>query len=186
MADIPLKSLFCILLVFLHLLNLVGGYWFFYAFQQQSKQQLAQDLDLDSYAGSQAILIKLPLSQPASDDENYERVDGEFEYEGTVYRLVKQKFYRDTAYVVCYKDEKTIAMKSALEDYVKTFTDNTSEKKSDNHNTSVVFIKDYVHHGKTPFVVRRVATDVVRSTGYLNYYSHLLEFTVHHPPEMIG
>lgn len=180
-----MKRLFCIVLVLLHLVNLVGGYWLFYAVERQTELRLAQDFDIDNYAGSQAILIKLPLSQPVSGNENYERVDGAFEYEGTVYRLVKQKFYKDTAYIVCYKHEKSIVLKKALKDYVETFTDNAPEKKSESKSV-VVFIKDYLHHGRMPFVAQRIGLNVAGNTGYVNHYRHLTEFTVHHPPEVVG
>jgi len=172
--------------VLLHLLNLVGGYWLFYALQEQTKRQLSLELDTDSYSGSQAILIKLPLTQPVSGNENYERVDGEFEHEGIVYRLVKQKFYKDTAYIVCYKDEKTIALTNVIEDYVNSFTDNAAEKGSDSKSAVATMIKDYLINNDTAFMVRRTAADVGASTGYLNNYFHFCEFAVDHPPELIG
>lgn len=180
-----MKKLLCISLIGFYLVNLVGGYWVFYAIQQQSKTRLAHELDGDHYAGSQAITIKLPLSQPVSGNDNYERVDGEFEFEGTIYRLVKQKFYKDTAYIVCYKDERTLAIKDALEDYVKSFTDKSSEKKSDTRTASL-FIKDYLHHGKAIFIVHRIAQDVVSRTIYVNHYQHPDGFAVEYPPEIIG
>jgi hypothetical protein len=180
-----LKRVFCILLVALHLVSLVGGYWIFYALQQQSRAALAEKLDLDRYAGSQAILIKLPLADPVSDKENYERVDGEFEYNGTVYRMVKQKFYKDTAYIVCYKDDTSIALKGAIRDYTKSFTDNPSGKKQGNKFESL-FIKDYLHHVKSIFTTHLTAMNIVNHTMYLFGYNQQSDFVIDHPPDLIA
>jgi len=173
-------------MIVLHLLNVAGCYWIFYAFQKRSKEELSHQLDIDRYAGSQAITIKLPLSNAQeSDNSNYERVDGEFVYEGVTYRLVKQKFYQDTAYIVCYKDERTIAIKNALEDYVDTFTDIPTEKKSEN-KTEFSFIKDYLHTDKVSSLEPPVAVNVQSSTIYIYHDHHLLDFVIDHPPELIG
>lgn len=43
----------------------------------------------------------------ATDSEHYTRVDGEIEFEGTSYRMVKQKVQANILYVVCVKDERT-------------------------------------------------------------------------------
>jgi hypothetical protein len=38
--------------------------------------------------------------------EDYKRVDGEFEYQGEYYSLVKQRLENDTLFMVCIKDHK--------------------------------------------------------------------------------
>lgn len=181
-----MKKVSCIALIVLHLLNVVGGYWLFQALQDQSEAQLSESFDIDSYSGSQAITIKLPIDvYHGSDLENYERVDGEFEYEGTTYRLIKQKFYNDTAYIVCYKDMKTIVLKNAMSDYVKSFTDNSTEKKSDT-KTIFSFLKDYLHQGKIFQNASRTPISITKNVRYGNTYQHQVEFAVDHPPEFVG
>lgn len=179
-----MKKLICLLLVALHLVNLVGGYWIFYALQQQTKAALAEKLDGDHYAGSQAILIKLPLADAVSDKENYERVDGEFEYNGTMYRMVKQKFYRDTVYIVCYKHDQSIAIKDALKDYVSSFSDTSADKKPEGKFASL-FIKDYLHHGREILMNNISAVDVVMHTIYFDRYKPQLYFAIDQPPQLI-
>jgi hypothetical protein len=182
-----LKRFFCIALIILHLLNVAGCYWIFYAFQKRSKHELAQRLDTDSYAGSQAITIKLPVSGvPKSENSNYERVDGEFLYEGVTYRLVKQKFYQDTAYIVCYKDDKTITLKEALKDYVDTFTDTPSEKKAEGH-TAFSVVKDLLHNDKaspTKTLVEMNSAGSLTPYLYPDHERHGL--AIEHPPELIS
>jgi len=164
----------------------MGGYCLFCGVQQLHYKTLAQRLDMDSYAGSQAITIKLPVDETyRSNMDNYERVDGEFEYEGTMYRLVKQKFYNDTAYIVCYKDDKGIAIKDALKDYVKSFATDTTDKKSDD-KPFTFFIKDYLRceNIETTFVHW---TKVVSHFGrHLTPYQEVISFSVDHPPEALS
>lgn len=181
-----MKKTFCIVLVLLHLLNVVGGYWLFDTLQRLSTAQLAQSFDIDSYAGSQAITIKLPVSAGStSRHENYERVDGEFQYEGETYRLIKQKFYRDTAYIVCYKDKKSVAIKDALEEYVKSFTDNPAEKKTDGKKHPS-FAKDYIGFQDVLLPALHEVKQVTGFTSYLNWCPVVYDLSVDHPPEVVS
>lgn len=180
-----LKRLLCISLVLLHLLNSVAGYWLFYGLQQRNRALRAYELDADAYAGSETITIKLPLTQPVSDKENYERVDGEIEYEGTVYRLIKQKFYKDTAYIVAYKDQRSLSIRSALKDYLNSFTDDPQDKRSE-HKFAGLFIKDYVHTAPVTIPWDRRSIEIHTNTRYLNSYQHLLDLIVDHPPKVIA
>ena len=164
----------------------MGGYWLFCGVQQIHYKTLAQRLDIDSYAGSQAITIKLPVEETYRPDwDNYERVDGEFEYEGTMYRLVKQKFYNDTAYIVCYKDDKSIAIKDALKDYVKSFVNDATGERSEN-KVFAVFIKDYLK-GENTEVTSVYAIELLACFGYSEKpYNEVILFSVDQPPEELS
>ena len=153
--------------------------------QNRNKKELSTLLDMDSYAGSQAITIKLPLAlSNGSDMDNYERVDGEFEYEGTLYRMVKQKFYKDTVYIVCYKDQTTMALKTVIKDYVKSFTDRSTDKAE--HQGSAYFIKDYLVAVKTELTSGDPGVVIEHFFPYHNTYKQFNCFSVDHPPAMIG
>lgn len=181
-----LKKLICIALLVLHLIGIMGGYWLFCGVQQFHYKRLAQRLDMDSYAGSQAITIKLPVDETSRPNmDNYERVDGEFEYEGTMYRLVKQKFYNDTAYIVCYKDDKSIAIKDALKDYVESFAHDPTDKKSE-HQPFGFFIKDYLLCENTEITPVHQASQVSYFGYWLTSYQQIVSFSVDHPPEALS
>jgi hypothetical protein len=164
----------------------VGGYWLFCEVQQLHYKTLAERLDMDSYAGSQAITIKLSVDEPyRSNMDNYERVDGEFEYEGTTYRLVKQKFYRDTAYIVCYKDDKSIAIKDALTDYVKSFAHDPTDKKSES-KPFAFFIKDYLTCENAE-ITPVYGPNLISCFGYcMISYQEVIFFAIDHPPETLS
>lgn len=122
----------------------MGYYGIFAGLQESYTQQLQAMFDSDDYARDQEITFKMPITIPyATDSREYTRVNGEFEHEGEVYHLVKQKLQKDTLYIVCVKNNTSRDIKQALVDYVKSFTDKPVNEKG---NTSSLqnLIKDYV------------------------------------------
>ena len=63
------------------------------------------------------------------DAEQFERVDGDFEYQGQFYKLVKQKLSKDTLYVVCIKNQDKKQLFDALTEYIKLSNDLPSTSK---------------------------------------------------------
>ncbi len=106
---------------------------------------MRQQFDDEDYQHEE-LTFKIPLTVPYStDSKEYTRVDGEFEQDGEVYRLVKQKLQSDTLYIVCVKDNTSKNIKQALADYVKTFSDKPVSSKG-NTKTLQNLIKDYLCH----------------------------------------
>lgn len=105
---------------------------------------MAYRLDNKQYSEHETVTLKVPMAVPYHIDVNeFERVDGEIEYKGEYYRLIKQKLEKDTLYIVCIKDQDSKRINQALADYVKTFTDKPANtKQSSKHLTS--FIKDFL------------------------------------------
>lgn len=122
-----MKKLTTILLTALLLLHVLGYYGLFIGLRYHNTQTLVQRLDSDRYDASEAITLKIPLAVPYRvDDSGYERIDGEFEHQGELYRMVKQRLSNDTLYMVCVKDHQGSRISKALKDYVKTFSDKPS------------------------------------------------------------
>jgi hypothetical protein len=128
-----MKKLTALTLLCIFLFN-IGGYSLLYwAEKQQASKELQSRLDRGEFAGSQAITIKVPMSIPYQSDRDYERVNGEFEYKGQFYKLVKQRVLGDTLYVVCVIDSK----KKELVDEMNEFTRKASESSSTNQPLKV-------------------------------------------------
>lgn len=146
MLGIPnaLKRIVSIFLVFLLLFNALGFYGLLQGLHYKTTLDLVHRLDNDLYSEDETLTLKVPITIPYQlDSEDYERVDGEIEYEGEVYRLVKQKLESDTLFIVCIKDHAGKRIKQALADYVKTFTDKPFHAKQ----TGKIFtsiIKDFL------------------------------------------
>src|SRR4051812_11603943 len=93
---IALKRLFSLLILFVFLFNMGGYYLMYWGLSYQATQDLRDQLDAGEYLENQAITIALPITIPYATDRDYERVDGEFEYKGEFYKLVKQQLKNDT------------------------------------------------------------------------------------------
>lgn len=108
----------------------MGFYGLLQGLRYKASLDLGHRLDNERYLEEETFTLKVPIAIPYQlDSEDYERVDGEIEYEGEVYRLVKQKFESDTLLIVCIKDHAGKRIKQALADYVKTFTDKPFQAK---------------------------------------------------------
>src|SRR5215216_1584460 len=100
-----MKKLLSIALLSLFLLNVIGYYAVFLGLQYRNGVAIKTSLDSDGYDESKLQVVKIPLTIPyMNDDDDFERVDGKFEHEGSVYRLVKQKYAKDTLSVVFLND----------------------------------------------------------------------------------
>jgi hypothetical protein len=139
-----LKKAVSILLVLLLLFNSLGFYGLLRGLQYKNTLDLVKRLDNQQYSKDETITLKIPFAIPYQLNSNgFERVDGEFQYEGEIYRLVEQKLERDTLFIVCIKDQASNRIQEALEDYVKTFTDKPSHAKN-TAKTFANFIKDFL------------------------------------------
>jgi hypothetical protein len=137
-----MKKLTANLLILLLLLNVLGYYGIFMGIKYQHTTELSHSFDESTFNQFQTITIKIPLAIPYYSNTDFERVDGEIEHNGEFYRLVKQKYEKDTLHIVCVRDFKSESIKQALTDYVKTFSEHSSDGKST--QTAPSFIKDYI------------------------------------------
>jgi len=136
-----MKKVVSIFLVVLLLLNVMGYYGLFLGLRYKNTLQVTKRIDADNYSASETVTIKIPLAIPYYGDTDFARVEGEIEYEGQIYRLVKQKLERDTLHVICIQDAKAKHLEEALAEYVKTFADQSAD--CSNTRTIQSFIKDY-------------------------------------------
>ena len=137
-----MKKAFTLFLLSLFLLNVVGYYGVLVGLRMKAGQEWRATFDRD--ARGTEMLIKVSLAIPyAIDSKEYTEVDGEFEHEGEVYRLVKQRLRMDTLYIVCVKDNTSKKINQALTDYVKTFSDKPFNSKQST-KLAQTLSKDYI------------------------------------------
>lgn len=139
-----MRQISAIFLTIVLLINVLGFYGIFEGLNYRNKKMIIQRLDDQRYDEDQAITLKVPITIPyATNSKGYERVDGDFEYQGEFYHLVKQRLENDTLYVVCIKDAKSKKIHQALNDYVKTFTDKPIDAQSSGKILNT-FLKDFL------------------------------------------
>lgn len=179
-----MKTLSGILFIVLLLFNTLGYYGVFLGMRYHNSVEMMQLLDDEAYSPSQEVIIKIPIVIPyAYDSPGFERVDGEFEYGGEFYRLVKQRLSKDTLYVVCIKDPQAKLMHEAFERYVMTFSDKSADQHSNNVKVVFGFIKDYITRA---FAMCSLSCgweyEIMMSTSLINSVSSFSQAIIH-PPE---
>ena len=174
------KRLFATLMLVMFLLNVLGYYGILQGFKASS--MVSWEASNDQGLGS-SVTFKIPLTVPYGvDSQEYEKIEGQFEFGGEIYQLVKQKLQKDTLYVVGVKDETSSMWGRAIADYVMTFTD-TQDNASESTATQLTLIKDFI-----PFsITLNNATAgwdaaVVQSSAPVNFVSTFCPSFVH-PPE---
>lgn len=119
-----MKKLFSIGFLIIFLFNVGGYYLVFIGLKYQAKSQLLKQIEAQTYSAEEAIELKIPMSLPYElNQQQYERVDGEFAHEGRIYRLVKQKYVSDTLYLVCIPSHKEKLLQNVMSDYIKGLND---------------------------------------------------------------
>ncbi len=115
----------------------------FWGVRSQAKQDLLQRLDAENYSSDDLVILTLPIALPYPIQQNgFERVNGEFEFNGEFYNLVKQRLENDTLFMVCIKDHQEKKLFSAMSD----FTDLTNSLPAGAKHTMDLFgklFKDY-------------------------------------------
>ncbi len=122
----------------------MGYYGVFLGLHLKNDIAMSRAMDSDRYGSLNTITIKVAVSIPYMPDQaDFDRVDGQFEHNGELYRLVKQRYAKDTLTVVCIRDTEHKKINLALSDYLKTFTDNAKDT-TPTSKTTFTFIKDYL------------------------------------------
>lgn len=137
-----MKRLFAIVILNIFLLNVLGYYGVLLGLKVNAGYELSQVLDSEMYDLGATVTFKIPLTVPyGTDSKNYERVDGQFEKDGIVYRMVKQRFYQDVLYIVCIKDDQASKINSALTDIAQGFA---GQDDGEGKVVAPGFIKDFI------------------------------------------
>jgi hypothetical protein len=115
-----LKKLASYFFLLVFLFNVGGYYLVFWGMQKQAKNQLLHRLDANNYSNNEVVVLTIPITLPYPIYQNgYERVDGEFEYKGEYFKLVKQKLENDTLFLVCIKDVQAKKLQVVMSDFSK-------------------------------------------------------------------
>lgn len=177
-----MKRLFSSIFVILILFQVTGYYGVFLGLEYRNALQMMRKFDEGSYDQQQTKIIKIPFKADASYySETFERLDGDFEQNGEIYRIIKSRLFRDTFHIVYIKDRTGTVIHKALTDYVKTFVEHTPD-----HGAITV----------KPFVIKEYFSGIismkqgstgwecpVRKESYPPIFIEAFTASIIHPPE---
>ena len=111
------KSAAIILLLIL-LFNMIGyRIWFYYA-EQKADMAMESRLDKDQYDVNDLISITVPLDNPYQlEQRNFQRIDGEFNFQGKNFKYVKRKVTDGKLILLCIPDARKMILKKGKAEY---------------------------------------------------------------------
>ncbi len=144
---ISLTRVFVITLLSIYLFNLSGYFIYYKYFIYRSDKQAIIALDNRLYNESELMEIKIPLNLPyLTSQTEYERVDGELQYQGVYYNYVERKISNDTLFLKCRQNNLKTSLYRSLNEYTKKANDIPSEDKGGSSVKKPSFAYEYVQH----------------------------------------
>jgi len=149
-----LKKLAAILFLSLFLFNLAGYKCWYYFLQDAENTRLEANLDKNNYSEQDLILFKVPLSNPYQISwTEFERVDGEIDIQGVMYKYVKRKVEDGQLILLCLPNYNKMKLAKVFSEFGHHGNDySTSGKK--NNNTpccKIVSLSEYEENPWTGF-----------------------------------
>lgn len=90
----------------LFLFNIAGYKLFFFYAQRHADQRFESTLAQGLYDSSQLVRLAIPLNMPYYSQTSFERVKGEVEVNGRVYKFVSRKIECDSLILLCLPDHQ--------------------------------------------------------------------------------
>ncbi len=136
-----MRRAIAILFLGIILLNTAGYYLVFEGWKWHNS--IAWSFD-ENASNAQEVIVEIPVNVPyVAQVKEWEKADGQFEYNGESYRITKQRLTLDAVYIACVKDNEASRINQQLEDFAKTFSDQPTDGKQ-NAKSIPGFIKEYV------------------------------------------
>jgi len=100
--------------------QLVSGY-----LQDRADRRLEASLDQAGYDESQLISIKVPLTSLSyyNSSTTFERVDGQIEVNGVLYKYVKRRIYKDSLEMLCIPNSSAMGLAAAKNAFFQQVND---------------------------------------------------------------
>ena len=103
----------------------------------KSDKQLEARLDGNQYDDSQLLSIKVPSHLSYSNSSlQFERVDGQIEVGGILYKYVKRRIYNDSVELLCIPNQAAMSLQTAKNEFFQLVNDlqhNGQGKKTNSH-----------------------------------------------------
>ena len=131
-----MRKLAAIILLILFLFNLTGYRLLFHYLGERSDVHYTSIINREEYDESQLLTIKVNLNVPyLVDRTEFERVDGEIEIDGQVYKYVKRRIYNGQLVLMCLRNSDRTKLQAAENKYAE-FSLNLAAKKNSTDSPS--------------------------------------------------
>lgn len=182
-----MRRIASILLLALLLFNWFGYRLVISFLEGRANTVLQAQLDENNYDESQLVSIKIPVRYLSyyNSSVTFERVDGQVEINGTQYRFVKRRIYRDSMEMLCIPNHEATKLNAACNEFFKFSNDLQQDKKPGSHPSST---KNFVLDSYTmlePFGIVRMSFRLLpEASPYAVNLISCYSPTAEHPPDI--
>ena len=144
------------------------GYRFMYDYvQHKNNRGLEKLFDNDLYDESQLVELKVALNLPYQTNRPvYERVDGEIEVEGILYKYVKRKVANDTLYVMCLPNIQKMHLERSKIDFFKMANDLQKDNLPSKHDNGWSLFQNLKNISDKSYFVVHILSPVTNNDRY--------------------
>ena len=133
-----MKRLLSSLVLILFLFNILGYGGLLFGLKNIANEKLTQRLDVNRHSMGGSMTIKMPYSGYMEPDY---MVNTEIKRDGDIFRVINQRQYADTLYLVCIKDEVSTKISDTIYDFVQSFAGNDDDTQN---VVKTAVVKDYI------------------------------------------
>ncbi len=146
LVSVFLKRAISLLLLSLFLYNMVGYYTLFFIQQVNIKQDITQTIEQGNISEEDLIVFSIPITLPYQSERDFERIEGDFEYEGKQYEMVKKRLKNDTLYVYCLNNVAQERLKAKLSKHTAAHVGDPAGSNTSKSAEKIIkqIIKDYL------------------------------------------
>lgn len=176
-----------ILLLTIFAFNTLGYRLLFDHMAMQADSNLEASLNEDKYRDQDLISIKQPIQLPYyTNNQIFQRIDGEVNINGTLYKFVKCRIYNDSLEMMCIPNLAKMQIQQSKTDFFKLANDlqqQSSKKKADSQQKSFKSIVNECEEiALTNFNIGQITVNHPASTELL-YFPSLFLQTTEQPPD---
>jgi hypothetical protein len=173
-----------VFLLVLMVFNTVGYYGILLIMECRMSDEMTALLDENGDEINGDLLLTFPLEVYTPDSPNYERTTGELNYEGQVYRLVKQKRYHGMLYMICVKDDNSTRVRAAMGEFSNTFTNQQPDNTGSAVKLVVSFAKYCIQTDQTVHSLSSGWSQVFIFSLVSDSFHFSFDGSVFHPPQL--
>jgi len=185
-----LKRIAAILLLGILLFNWCGYRILTSYLENNFNEKLEAQLDNNNYDESNLVTFKIPATHLAyyTNYGSFERVDGQIEINGVLYKYVKRRIYNDSVELSCIPNNAVMNLQKMKDNFFKSVNDlqtGTQNKKSGSHSISKSFSLDFFVTNNNMSVNELFSSNLKKTISYQIHLPASFYSLPDQPPEVI-
>lgn len=156
-----------------------------YQHDLETKANELIDSHISEISGNLIFTVPVTVPYPPAMSE-YTRIDGEINFEGHAYRMVKQKVQGNLLYIVCVKDDRTQVAVDEINEIIAAVSGQQSKESTSNGLKVANLLLKYCDLTVTSRNIS--ATGWIRNVGFVSHdsiYRYDGADELFHPPSFI-